>query len=154
MTQIPMDSIRIGVNHHASLCVAVAYMAFLDSPARVPGLMARMDDHAGRRISPLLGCTDWDFSGVEFWDGGMTSTFATWVACYMGGDPVLLCGMDCYQTGPVYCHGGTMAPHPCHDYPLENHLGAWRLALVHCERSEVIQAVSGPLVEVFGRYDA
>jgi hypothetical protein len=62
--------------------------------------------------------------------------------------------MDCYQGEIKYCHPRPGFHHPVFDFPLENHLRAWRFALKKCPNADVIKAVSGPLVEVFGAYEA
>lgn len=152
LDDLPGHARLVGVNYHAARIVHLDYITFLDDPEKSKRLLPHMERHTGRRVSPLSHWSDWELVNVP--DFGLTSTFAAWVACLMGGDPILLCGMDCYTTGARYCHGGTMAPHPCQSYPVEIHIDTWRRAATHFARPEAIRAVSGPLVNVFGKYDA
>jgi hypothetical protein len=153
LERLPAGAILIGVNHHAIKIIDVDYLVFMDYPGRIPDLMAAVEAHEGRRITPMLAYTDYDISTVKFWDGGFTAAFATWIACFLGGDPVLLCGMDCFTGDNCYFYESEFPKHPSYHYSLDKHLGAWRKALDRCERPEVIRAVSGPLVDVFGGVD-
>ena len=88
-------------------------------------------------------------AGWTPWIGEYSSSLATWLACWLGCEPVLLCGMDCYQ--------GQRSPDAdprdlAYTYPLEQHLKFWRQAFERCPHAERIRAMSGPLVEVFGKY--
>jgi len=105
--------------------------------------------HEGRRLTFVPGFNDWDFD-IPFLYGGMTGTFATWCACYMTAGPVLLCGMDCFQSDRVYFHSDPDEHHPCQDSPVEHHLDAWRPCLTECRHPERIRAMSGPLGALFG----
>jgi hypothetical protein len=149
--RLPAGAVLIAVNYHADHLLEPDYLVFLDSPGHVPRLLDIMPKYESRRISTTPGYTDWRID-VQTWDAGITSTFATWLACFFGGDPVLLCGMDCYTTGPHYFHGLPMTRHPCQGYPLGKHLEPWHKALKHCDGE--IRAMSGPLVEIFGEYGA
>jgi len=154
LAQIPRDSILLGVNAHASKLVSVDYFLFSDSPDSTnwtADLEQGVRVHEGRRISIVPGFSDWEMD-VDYFHGGMTGTFATWAASYMGGNPILLCGMDCWQSKKVYFHSDADETHICQTYPLENSLNAWRPVLEQCENGANVRAVSGPLVDIFGEY--
>lgn len=71
----------------------------------------------------------------------------------MGCNPVILCGMDCYQGENKYFH-----PYnddvPSFHYPLDFHLRPWKEDARHlCPHPERLKAMSGPLMNVFGSYE-
>jgi len=148
--RLPKDCVLISVNDHALNFCKPDYLVHLDNDfEKAPALKAALDVFEGVVVSPF------ENSGVvlpkgEWWDGGFSSTMATWFALWKGFDTVILCGMDCYQGEEKYCHPRPDFYHPVFDYPVENHLKAWRLAFDHCPHPERIRAMSGPLVEIFG----
>jgi hypothetical protein len=105
------------------------------------------------KVSPFYGWSDVDFD-VPWWQGGFSSTLAVWLAGWMGASEILLCGMDCYQGHKKYHYPRPGYHHPCFESPLEAHLAAWRPALDLVPNAERIRTVSGPLVGVFGRWEA
>ena len=152
LKRLPKDCVLISVNDHALYFCEPEYLVHMDNDFEsAPELGRALKTFAGTIVSPF------ENSGVklpkgEWWDGGFSSTLATWFALWKGFDPVILCGMDCYQ-GPVkYCHPRPDFYHPVLDFPLENHIRAWRPALTRCPKPERIKAMSGPLVELFGQY--
>lgn len=153
LARLPSDCILISVNDHAIHFCKPDYLVFMDIPnAQIfPDLAAAVDSFEGLRVSqtPL---SDIDIHCAEYWDGGFTSTLATWFALYLGCDPVILCGMDCYQGEVKYCHPRPDFYHPAMDYPIEMHLRGWRPASQNCPHPERICAMSGPLKTVFGAY--
>jgi hypothetical protein len=150
---LPENTILIAVNDHALHYCNPDYLVFMDIPnaQELPELAYAIEHFEGIKVSHLP-LSDVDLHGIQHWDGGFTSTLATWFALYLGCDPVILCGMDCYQGEVKYSHPRPDFYHPVFDFPLENHLRAWRLAFKHCPNPERIRAMSGPLVEVFGAY--
>lgn len=152
LERIPGDAVLIAVNCHALSLVYVDYLCFCDDPAGWdPELRNVVEGYAGQRLTFVPGWGDWDFD-VPFLYGGMAGTFATWCACYMTDGPVLLCGMDCFQSDRVYFYSDPEARHVCQDYPVADHLAAWRVCLSECLEPGRIWAVSGPLVGVFGEH--
>lgn len=152
MTRLPKDTILISVNHHALRLCDPHFLIYMDKASEFSDLEQALVKYKGIKVSPNLG-SDVDLKGANWWDGGMSSALATWLACWLGCDPVLLCGMDCYQGERKYFYDRVGFYHPCFDFPLENHLNAWRPALQRCPNAGAIRAVSGPLVQVFGAYD-
>jgi hypothetical protein len=124
----------------------------MDNPGDHPELASAVAGFKGLMVSQLAGQGDVDLSGIPYWDGGFSASLATWLACYLECDPVLLCGMDCYQGEQKYFYPNDFC-HPAQNYPLENHLEAWRPALRYCPSSWRIKAVSGPLMEIFGKWN-
>ncbi len=150
--RLPAGCVMIMVNYHAVRILRPDYMVFMDSPSNIEISIDTYYNFKGPRISQLTNWSDYILD-VPYWDGGISSSLATWLACYMGGNPVLLAGMDCYsQKKPYFYEDKRLLNHPCFDYPLENHLKAWQPAQDKCPNSHVIRAVSGPLIEMFGRY--
>lgn len=155
LKRLPQNTILIAVNDHALHFCAPDYLVFMDIPNRqeLPGLADAIEHFDGIKVSHLpLSDVDLKSEGIKHWDGGFTSTLATWFALYIGCDPVILCGMDCYQGEIKYSHPRPDFYHPVFDFPLENHLRAWRPAFKHCPNPERIRAMSGPLIEIFGAY--
>ncbi len=88
---------------------------------------------------------------MEVWTGFYSSNTAAWFACWMGCDPVILCGMDLYQGERAYFH--EYEDKPQFHYPLEHHLQPWiEEAKSRLPGWERVRAMSGPLVNVFGAY--
>lgn len=142
-------AVLIAVNYHAFHVVEeVDFMVYNDHPASDELLMAAVREHRAVNVSPDPS-SDIEFD-VPVWTGFYSSNTAAWFALWMGCDPVILCGMDCYQGDQVYCHASDRDV-PCFHYPLEHHLRPWvedgRNLLPHVER---LRAMSGPLVGVFG----
>lgn len=155
--RLPAGCIMISVNGHSLRLGKADYIVFNDNPYRNRTLsktllQANLKEFDGPRVSPHEGLGDYHFD-VWYWDGGFTSTTATWLALFMGADPVLLCGMDCYQGEEKYFFDDwreTKNYHPCFDYAVENHLAAWAPAFMFMGDADKIKAVSGPLERVFG----
>lgn len=150
--KLPGYTVLIGVNQHAMTFCRPDVIVYMDKLSDCPELVAALKGYTGIRISQIRSQSDVDLTGVPYWDGGMSSSLATWLACYLDCNPVLLCGMDCYQGEQKYCDGYEL-DHPCVNYPLENHLKAWKPALTKCPNPERIRAVSGPLAGIFGQYE-
>jgi hypothetical protein len=150
---LPKNCTLISVNDHALHHCTPDYLVHMDNKwEKCPELKQALDSFKGVVVSPFAN-SHIALPKGQWWDGGFTSTLATWFACWMGADPVILCGMDCYQGEVKYCRPRPGFYHPVFDFPLENHLRAWRFALKKCPDAHVIRAMSGPLVEVFGRYE-
>ncbi len=155
LEKIPDESILMSVNYHALLIAECDYMVFMDQKRRMPAEQIQaIETTSAIKVSQYIEQSDVDLSGVDYWNGGMSSTLATWFACYLGGDPALLCGMDLFRGKKPYFHEIDEPPKIAQQraYPIENHLNAWRPALTQCPHSERIRVVSGPLVEIFPLY--
>jgi hypothetical protein len=149
---IPEKSIKISVNHHATKITDCNYMVFLDDPYIFQDMMPAVHQYAGRRFSRMDKYSDFE-RDCRIWSEGNSSTLACWFACHLGGNPVLLCGMDCYQ-GEAYFYERTG-----HDASKElrkdvqHHIRPWLNAKIGCSNPENIKAVSGPLITLFGGYN-
>lgn len=153
LARLPKDCTLISVNNHALKLCEPDYLVYMDDPARVPALAEALASFRGKKVNPKKELSDVLLPKGEMWDGGFSSTFATWFALWSGFETVVLCGMDLYQGERKYFYDRAGFYHPCFDDPLENHIRAWRLAFKHCPNPERIRAMSGPLVEVFGAFD-
>ena len=152
MARLPKGCVLIAVNYHALLLCKPDYMVFNDEPESDPILERAVKHFPAVRVSPGKH-SDVRFD-VAVWTGFYSSNTAAWLACWLGCDPVILCGMDCYQGERVYFHEYSHDA-PCFHYPLDHHVRPWvedgRNLLPHVER---VRAMSGPLVNVFGAYEA
>lgn len=151
MQRLPPGCLLIAVNHHAAYLCQPDYIVYNDHPDVWPEDMRELIERgAVTRVSPEP-TSDVDFD-VEVWTGFFSSNTAAWFALWLGCDPVILCGMDCYQGERVYFHE---YEHDCPVFhmPLDHHLAPWledgRKLLPHVER---LRAMSGPLTNVFGAY--
>lgn len=146
---VSAETVLIAVNHHAFKYILSAdYTVFLDD---VPSL--RISREELRVLGGVLVSrqpeSDVDLGGSTWWQGRFSGHLACWLACWLGCDPVILTGMDCYQN-----------PLPPDENPtnlaykesLEKHLEGWRQAFEKCPHPERIRAVSGPLVNIFGKF--
>jgi hypothetical protein len=151
LARLPANCTLISVNDHALHHCQPHVLVHMDNRFdEFPALGQAIREFRGIIVSPFENS---DISLPKgWWDGGFSSTLATWFALWQGFEPVILCGMDCYQGDVKYCHPRPGFHHPVFDSPLENHLRAWRLAFKKCPNPERIRAMSGPLVEVFGAY--
>jgi hypothetical protein len=151
MRHLPPGCVLIAVNHHAFHVCRPDFMVYNDEPTSSPELQDAVRAARAVRVSPEP-TSDVIFD-VEVWTGFYSSNTAAWFALWMGCDPVILCGMDCYQGDQKYFHPYSLDV-PSFHYPLEHHLRPWieegRNLLPHVER---VRAMSGPLVSVFKRYE-
>ena len=153
MKRLPTKCLLIAVNYHALLYCQPDFMVYNDHPSSTPELEAAvMSTHKNVIRVSSDPTSDIEFD-VDVWIGFYSSNTAAWFALWMGCNPVILCGMDCYQGNQVYCHPYEQDV-PTFHYPLEHHLRPWiedgRNRLPHVER---VRAMSGPLGEVFGLYE-
>lgn len=152
LTRLPTGCVLIAVNNHALHFVEPDYMVHMDNDfENAPDLASALKTYQGMVISPFANSA-MRMPDNAWLDGGFSSTLAVWFALWREYDPVILCGMDCYQGDVKYCHPRPGFYHPVLDYPLEMHLKAWRLAFDRCPHPERIRAASGPLVQLFGEY--
>lgn len=150
MARLPKDCLLIAVNYHAFHLCQPDFMVYNDHPGQDPILEAEVQRHRAVLVSPE------PTSDIEFdepvWVGFYSSNTAAWFALWMGCDPVILCGMDCYQGDRVYFH--EYEDKPNYHLPLDHHIRPWiedaKNMLPGWER---IRVMSGPLVDLFGRYE-
>lgn len=151
MERLPKDCVLIAVNHHALKLCKPSFMVYNDHPDDFSGLDEAVRTFKGIKVSPEP-TSDIKFD-VEVWTGFYSSNLATWLALWMGCDPVLLCGMDCYQGEKKYFHEYEDSPHL--HYALEHYINPWvedaRNLLPNWQR---VRAMSGPLTGIFGAYEA
>jgi len=93
-----LSPVLIAANHHAS-CIGIEpdYIVFMDKPLHFPNLWQVLKDYSGIKVTHDLRYTDVSMAGVDYWNGPGSGIVATWLACFMGCDPVVLCGFDLYQ---------------------------------------------------------
>ncbi len=158
MARLPKDCLLIAVNYHYELLTGRApdYMVFNDHPDEITNPLFGefvASTHAVR-VSPTPKHTDVLFD-VDAWTGFYSSNTAAWFALWMGCAPVIMCGMDCYQGDQLYCHPADDYDCPAFHQPLYEIMRPWMEdgmnLLPHVEQLKVM---SGPLVGVFGAYEA
>lgn len=151
IARLPKGCILIAVNYHAFHLVKPDFMVYNDDPGEDSILGEAVKQHQAVLVSPHK-TSDVVFD-VPVWTGFMSSNTAAWFALWLGCDPVILCGMDCYQGERVYFHEYT---HDCpaFHYPVEHYTRPWieegRILLPHVER---VRVISGPLARVFPMYE-
>lgn len=151
MRRLPLGCLLIAVNHHAFHVCQPDFMVYNDHPTSTPELLAAVQSARAVRVSPDP-TTDIVFD-VDVWTGFYSSNTAAWFALWMGCNPVILCGMDCYQGDVKYFHPYQIDVPSLH-YPLDHHLRPWIEDARHlCPYPERLKAMSGPLVKVFGQYE-
>ncbi len=151
LKRLPKDCVLIAVNYHALHFCKPDFMVYNDQPESDPFLLRAVVEHKAIRVSPNP-TSDVEFDVSNVWTGFYSSNTAAWFALWLGCDPVILCGMDCYQGAQKYCHPIEKSI-PQWDFPLDFHLRPWvedcRNSVPHPER---LCAMSGPLVNVFRSY--
>jgi hypothetical protein len=155
MERLPAGCLLIAVNNHAFHVCEPDFMVYNDRPVDHPDLGAAIYACAGKVTRVSSDPTSDVLFDVDVWTGFYSSNTATWFACWLGCDPVILCGMDCYQGEKKYFHEWTRMPGLVDfvNLPLEHHIRPWiEDSKNMCPHSERIRAMSGPLVSVFGAY--
>jgi hypothetical protein len=152
MQKLPPNCLLIAVNYHAFLFCKPDFMVYNDDPTSTPELLTVVKEAKVVRVSP--DPTTDIFFDVDVWTGFYSSNTAAWFALWMGCNPVILCGMDCYQGLTIYCHP-VYVDSPCFHYPLEHHIRPWiEDARNLCLNPDRLRVMSGPLIKVFGQYQA
>jgi hypothetical protein len=148
--KLPSNCVLIAVNSHAIYLCDPDFMVYNDHPEGFPLLDEAVRTYKGVKVSPEP-TSDIKFD-VPVWTGFYSSNTAAWFALWLGCDPVILCGMDCYQGEQKYFHPYEDKPH--FHYPLDHHINPWiedaKNMLPNWQR---VKAMSGPLVSVFGAFE-
>lgn len=140
----------IAVNHHALKICRPLFMVYNDHPESNKGLHEAI--YSGKCVRVSSDPTSDVLFDVDVWTGFYSSNTAAWFALWMGCEPVILCGMDCYQGDQKYFHP-IEEDAPSLYYPLDQHIRPWiedgKNLLPNVKR---LRVMSGPLVNVFGAY--
>jgi hypothetical protein len=148
--RLPERCVLIAVNYHAFHLCQPDFMVYNDQPESDPLLLEAVCNRKATLVSSDP-TSDIHFD-VPVWTGFYSSNTAAWFALWMGCNPVILCGMDCYQGEAKYFHS-YQHDVPVFHYPLDHHLRPWyeegKARLPHVER---LRAMSGPLAQIFGLY--
>lgn len=151
MKRIPENSVLIAVNFHAFHYCHPDFMVYNDHPGNNTMMAKTIREHKTTHVSPEP-TSDVIFD-VPVWTGFFSSNTAAWFALWIGCDPVILCGMDCYQGEQKHCQPTSYDDGDMLKYPLDFYTRPWieecRNSVPHPER---LRAMSGPLVNIFGAY--
>jgi hypothetical protein len=151
MGKLPVNCVMIAVNFHALQLCSPEFMVYNDPPELNSAMEEAVRSFNGIRVSPEP--TSDIKMDVAAWIGFYSSNFATWFALWLGCAPVILCGMDCYQGEQKYFHEYEDKPH--FHYPLDHHIAPWREEAKNMLPNwQRVKVMSGPLVDVFGAYQA
>lgn len=157
LARVPQDALLIGVNYHGLYHTPNThgrnpdFMVYNDVPSTNPLMEKAVEEHAVPLVSPEP-TSDILFDVPNVWTGFFSSNTATWFALWLGCDPVILCGMDCYQGAVKHCPPSTYYS-PMFDMPLDFYTRPWvEEGLNLLPNVERVKVVSGPLVSVFGAY--
>jgi hypothetical protein len=149
MQRLPSGCLLIAVNYHAFEICKPDFIVYNDQPESDPLLQKAVQTCKALRVS-ADPTSDIRFD-VPVWTGFYSSQTAAWFALWMGCNPVILCGMDCYQGERAYFH--EYEDKPQFHYPLEHHINPWiedaKNMLPNWQR---VTVMSGPLIKVFGQY--
>lgn len=148
MARLPECCVLIAVNHHALRLCAAEFIVYNDQPT---GELAEAVA-LGRAIRVSAEPTSDIVFDMAVWTGFYSSNTATWFALHLGCDPVILCGMDCYQGERAYFH--EYDDQPQFHLGIEHHMQPWvedAKNMLPCW--ERVRAMSGPLAAVFGLYE-
>jgi hypothetical protein len=148
LAKVPKEALRIAVNHHGLKDGNADYTVFLDDVASLRISLEELHARGGILVSRHPD-SDVDLGGPDWWQARFSGQLACWFACWIGCDPVLLCGMNLYRNPPPTVEE---AKNLAYQAPLEEHLKDWKFAFKKCPHPERIRAVSGPLVGVFGSF--
>lgn len=143
---ITPGSVIIAVNYHAYYLfdeAAIDYAVFMDAPHTSAVPYARWVLDHPHRISTCPEHSDYDLRNIPIWHSGWSSGLAAWSACWMGCDPVILCGMDCFGSGR-YFHR-RMEEHEVPVYRLTNYRRIWNPDTLPEIMRHRMQVASGPL---------
>jgi hypothetical protein len=148
--RLPQGCLLVAVNYHALQLCQPHYIVYNDDPGADPRLAQALRSTKAVQVSPHA-CSDVVFD-IPVWTGSYSSNTAAWFALYLGCNPVILCGMDCYQGDrPYFYDFGEDRPH--FHYPLDHHLRPWvEDARNLCPNPQRLVAMSGPLTNIFGEY--
>lgn len=157
LERIPRGSVLIAANHHALRLTNCNYLVFLDDPTNPvcsPDLLVALQTYTGIRVTHHLAWTDVEFDTNWPNFSRYTGCLAMWFACWLGCDPVLLCGMDLYQGEKKYFYEWDAIDmrDPSFHRSARDHLDIWRPVMTSCPHSDRIKAVSGPLTALFGEW--
>lgn len=150
LRKVPQGALLISVNRHGQLLTDCDFIVATDKP----------EAEACKRLFPNTPLISPHTEHADYFyvvdsdviDSGFSSPVAMWIARFMGCMPVILCGMDLYQTG-TYWHDPRAKSSGTYQ-ALENQLAAWKRARDQTRGAEHVYAAGGPLVGIFSAYSS
>ncbi len=155
LKRVPSNALMIAVNYHGFYHCPEdhqpAFMVYNDVPETNPLQVLAVQEHKAIHVSPEP-TSDVEFDVPDVWTGFFSSNTAAWFALWIGCDPVILCGMDCYQ-GPVkHCPPSTYHSE-MFEMPLDFYTRPWTEEGLHrLPNVERLRVMSGPLTDIFPAY--
>lgn len=141
----PSGSIWLSANEHGALLRQVDYVVSACNP----------EEKLKALGLPIIGRRHWSDYRVPDWDewkmGSNSGMAAAYVAWALGGHPVILAGMDCYQGGGTYFHDPKAKSSGLRT-SLDSYLERWgRVASIMS--GAVIRTCGGPTLSLFRPWD-
>jgi hypothetical protein len=105
VAKVQGDAVWFSANHHGAMLRGADYVVYVDPTHQVTGepMQEKLSAYGAPTISPCFGA---DYR-VPNWDSykfrGNCGMQAIWFAAMLGANPIIVCGMECYQSG-VYWH--------------------------------------------------
>lgn len=151
IAKLPKDCLMIAVNYHGFYHAKhIDFMVYNDTPETNPLQLKAVQEHKSIHVSPEP-TSDVIFD-VDVWTGFLSSNTAAWFALYLGCDPVILCGMDCYQGKIKHCPPSDYY-NEMFDQPLDFYTRPWKEEGFHrLPNLDRLRVMSGPLTTLFPAY--
>lgn len=141
LEQCPETAIYLSANEHGALLQPVDFIVCLD----------QIEEKLRQFSVPIIGRPHWCDYRIQDWeDIGNSGVTAAWVAWVLGGHPIILAGMNCYQGGTY--HHDPDARSTGNLRTLEDHEERWKALSGHLPGA-VVRSCSGPTVDIFGQWD-
>lgn len=152
----PYRSVRFSVNDHGARLTPCDYSTCYDDFI-VPRLKALGPEQTGKIISCFVNHTDILLTPETPNHGRLSSRVAVWLAEFMGCNPIILAGFDCYNPSlPAYYHKDIEPTDDVihrREQGVVNTVAQWREALKLYRHPERIKVMDGPLMELFDQYE-
>lgn len=140
LSRLPGGALLLSANDHGCMLAACDYVVCMDD----------IEERLRRTGTPIIGRHWWaDFRIQEYERVGNSGVLGAWVAWVLGGHPILLAGMDCYQGGTY--HHAPAAKSSGRHISLEKHLEDWS-GLRQRLPAAWIRSMGGPTAAVFGEW--
>ena len=154
LKRIPEDAVKVSINIRPLSLLECDYVVFFDHHCLM--VDGQLIETKAEIIAPFKEFSDYIIED-HVWFKERSATTACYLACYMGCDPVILMGMDCY-TGEKRYFDDSEDPNIDAWAGLTDHtrvalFSVWGEAKAKCPNSEVIRSIGMPLNQIFEEYN-